>query len=98
NLLAGRNKTRAFVCVIDRRQLRSGRTARVSNGGLRMANHYRELAAQCIRRAKETEAPEQKALFLIMAELWIKLAARHEEVNALLTPAIAQRIDREQTC
>jgi len=63
-----------------------------------MANHYQELAAQCILRAKETEAPEQKALFLIMAELWIKLAARHEEMRSLVTKAIEQRIDREQTC
>jgi hypothetical protein len=53
--------------------------------------------SQCILRAKKTEAPEQKALFLIMAELWIKLAARHEDMRSLVTQAIEQRIDREQT-
>jgi hypothetical protein len=64
-----------------------------------MANHYQELAAQCILRAKETEAPETKAFLLMMAETWIKLAARHEEMRSLGTKAIERmRIDREQTC
>ena len=63
-----------------------------------MANHYQELAAQCIRRAKETKAPEIKAFLLMMAEAWIKLAARDEQMRSFATKAIERiRIDREQT-
>jgi hypothetical protein len=63
-----------------------------------MANHYQELAAQCILRAKETKAPETKASLLMMAEAWIKLAARHEQMRSLSTKAIGRmRLEREQT-
>jgi hypothetical protein len=63
-----------------------------------MANHYQELAAQCILRAKEIKAPETKAFLLMMAEAWIKLAARHEQMRSPATKAIERiRIAREQT-
>jgi hypothetical protein len=63
-----------------------------------MANHYHKLAAQCIRQAKETKAPETKAFLLMMAEAWIKLAARYELVGSLATNAIEPiTLELEQT-
>jgi hypothetical protein len=63
-----------------------------------LANQYHELAAQCIRQAKETKAPEIKAFLLMMAETWIKLAARDEQMRSLATRAIERiRLEREQT-
>ena len=46
---------------------------------------YRELAAQCVRQARETAAPEIRAFLLMMAQAWMKLAERHEHMNALAT-------------
>jgi hypothetical protein len=37
---------------------------------------YRELAAQCLRQAAVTRAPETRAILLMMAEAWMKLADR----------------------
>jgi len=46
---------------------------------------YTELAAQCVRQARETSAPEIRAFLLMMAQAWMKLAERHERMNALAT-------------
>jgi hypothetical protein len=46
---------------------------------------YTELAAQCVRQARETSAPEIRAFLLMMAQAWMKLAERHEQMNALAT-------------
>jgi hypothetical protein len=59
---------------------------------------YTELAAQCVRQARETSAPEIRAFLLMMAQAWMKLAERHEQMNALATRTSKQTgADGEQT-
>jgi ribosome-binding protein aMBF1 (putative translation factor) len=41
--------------------------------------NYEEYAAQCIRQAGESSVPEHKALLLMMAEAWIRLAEQNRE-------------------
>jgi hypothetical protein len=43
------------------------------------ATEYRGYAAQCIRVARQTEKPEDKALLLEMAEKWRELADKIEK-------------------
>ena len=40
---------------------------------------YRRLAAECLRIARESRNPKDRALLLRMAETWIRLAERSEE-------------------
>jgi len=40
---------------------------------------YRRLAADCLRIARESQNPKDRALLLRMAESWIRLAERSEE-------------------
>jgi hypothetical protein len=40
---------------------------------------YRRLAADCLRIARESPNPKDRALLLRMAESWIRLAERSEE-------------------
>ena len=40
--------------------------------------NYEELAEQCVREARVTEAPEQRALLLMLAQAWRRLAQRSE--------------------
>ena len=42
---------------------------------------YHELAAQCVREAATTSAPETRAFLLMMAQAWMKLAARRDQVQ-----------------
>jgi hypothetical protein len=59
---------------------------------------YEELAAQCIRQAQETAAPEMRAFLLMMAQAWMKLADRHEQLKSLAAKTSEQTgIDDEQT-
>jgi hypothetical protein len=39
---------------------------------------YRRLAAECLRIARESQNPKDRALLLRMAESWIRLAERSE--------------------
>jgi hypothetical protein len=45
--------------------------------------NYEELAEQCIREARVTEAPEQRALLLMLAQAWRRLAQRSHELQTL---------------
>jgi hypothetical protein len=45
--------------------------------------NYEELAEQCVREARVTEAPEQRALLLMMAQAWRRLAQRSHELRTL---------------
>jgi hypothetical protein len=40
---------------------------------------YQELAAQCVREAETTSAPETRAFLLMLAQAWMKLAARCDQ-------------------
>jgi hypothetical protein len=51
---------------------------------------YEEYAAQCIRQARETEAPEARAFLLMMAQAWMKLAQRHDQLQLLATKTARQ--------
>jgi hypothetical protein len=44
---------------------------------------YHELAAQCVREAEATSGPETRAFLLMMAQAWMKLAARHDQMQSL---------------
>jgi hypothetical protein len=46
--------------------------------------NYDEYAAQCLRQAKATTVPEQKALLLMMAQAWHRLAEQSERIRSLL--------------
>ena len=41
-----------------------------------MPEYHRGMAAECVRLAKETDDPFNKALYLEMAQNWLKLAER----------------------
>jgi hypothetical protein len=45
--------------------------------------NYEELAEQCVREARMTEAPEQRALLLMLAQAWRRLAQRSNELRTL---------------
>jgi hypothetical protein len=49
--------------------------------------NYEEYAAQCMRQARETQIPEQKALLLMMARAWTRMAEQTARLRALLAPA-----------
>jgi acyl transferase domain-containing protein len=51
---------------------------------------YEEYAAQCLRQAAESKAPEQKALLLMMAQTWQRLAEQSERMLGVI-----QRAGRE---
>ena len=53
---------------------------------------YEELAAQCIRQAQQTAAPETRAFLLMMAQAWLKLAEKVEQAQSIVS-----KIDGEQT-
>jgi hypothetical protein len=53
---------------------------------------YEELAAQCIRQAQQTAAPETRAFLLMLAQAWLKLGEKAEQARS-----IASKIDGEQT-
>jgi hypothetical protein len=46
--------------------------------------NYEEYAGQCIRQARETQIPEQKALLLMMAQAWNRLAEQTERIGDVL--------------
>jgi hypothetical protein len=46
--------------------------------------NYEEYAAQCIRQARDTKVPEQKALLLMMAQAWRRMAEQTERVRRVL--------------
>jgi hypothetical protein len=46
--------------------------------------NYEEYAEQCVRQAEEAKAPEQKALLLLMAQAWGRLANQSERIRSLL--------------
>jgi hypothetical protein len=52
---------------------------------------HEEYAAECVRKAGETDVPEQKALLLTMAQAWERLASQSERIHALLRRADSER-------
>jgi hypothetical protein len=42
--------------------------------------NYEEYAAQCIRQAAESKIPEQKALLLMMAQAWTRMAEQTDRM------------------
>jgi hypothetical protein len=43
---------------------------------MRLADRYRDYAAECVRVAKEAKNPRDKAMLLQMAESWKRLGER----------------------
>jgi len=52
---------------------------------------YDEYADQCIRQARETNVPEQKALLLMMAQAWRRMAAQSDRMRDVLRRTAAER-------
>jgi len=54
------------------------------------SSQYRESAAECMRAAQAAKSPGNKALYLTMAEEWVRLADHAESVpgrpSARITP------------
>ena len=55
---------------------------------------YQEYAAQCVRQAQDTDVPEQKALLLMMAQAWARMARQAERIRALLDRTPPDRRDQ----
>jgi hypothetical protein len=45
--------------------------------------NYEELAEQCLREARERAAPEQRAVLLMLAQAWWRLAQRSNQLRTL---------------
>jgi hypothetical protein len=45
---------------------------------------FETFAAECARLAQTVESIEDKALLLMMAEAWIRLADKGQRINAIL--------------
>ena len=52
---------------------------------------YRRLAADCLRIARESPNPKDRALLLRMAESWIRLAERSEQRPGAHAPSAGER-------
>jgi hypothetical protein len=52
---------------------------------------YEEYAAQCVRQAQASSAPEIRAFLLMMAQAWLRLAE-----NAKQARSLAGKIEDEQ--
>jgi hypothetical protein len=53
--------------------------------------HYEEYASQCLRQARESHVPEQKALLLMMARAWTRMAEQTERLRILLSQTGGER-------
>jgi hypothetical protein len=49
---------------------------------------YEAYAAQCIRQAQETQAPETRAFLLMLAQAWLRLSERVQQLETA-----ARRVD-----
>jgi hypothetical protein len=49
---------------------------------------YKEYATQCLREAEQSNHPEHKALLLMMAQAWLRLAAIEDRADR---PGFIQR-------
>ena len=45
------------------------------------SGQYREHAAECLRSAQAAKTPASKALYLTMAEAWVRLADQGESIT-----------------
>ena len=45
--------------------------------------NYEELAEQCLREARQREAPEQRAVLLMLAQAWWRLSQRSKQLRTL---------------
>jgi hypothetical protein len=50
---------------------------------MRDTTDFRRQAEECVRRAQQTDAPQQKAVLIQMAQYWLKLAEHAEQLQAL---------------
>jgi hypothetical protein len=46
-----------------------------------LSGQYREHAAECLRSAQAAKTPASKALYLTMAEVWVRLADQGESIT-----------------
>jgi hypothetical protein len=53
--------------------------------------NYAEYAAQCVREAQGRDAPEQKALLLMMAQAWTRMAKQAERIRAVVERSAADK-------
>ena len=52
-------------------------------------SEYRDRAAECVRAAQATESPGSNALYLTMAEIWVRLADQAESLRRQSRPGNA---------
>jgi hypothetical protein len=45
--------------------------------------HYEKQAAECLKLARDTRNPEQKALLLSMSQSWLELAEKAQKMEDL---------------
>jgi len=55
-----------------------------------LSSQYRESAAECVRAAQAAKSPGNKALYLTMAEEWVRLADHAESVPGRPSARIRQ--------
>ena len=48
---------------------------------------YQEYAGGCICQAEQTKSPRQRAVLLMLAQAWIRLANQSERVRLLSPPS-----------
>jgi hypothetical protein len=53
---------------------------------------YQEYAGWCICEAEQTAAPEERALLLMMARAWVRLADQSDQIRALASQASAENV------
>ncbi len=51
---------------------------------MRDTSDLRRQAEECVRRAQHTDAPQQKAILIQMAQYWLKLAEHAEQLQTLV--------------
>jgi hypothetical protein len=58
----------------------------MEDGGVRS---FRRFAEECLRLASQLVAVDDRAILLDMAQVWIRLADRGQEIEALLNEDVA---------
>jgi hypothetical protein len=53
---------------------------------------YQEYAGWCICEAEQTTAPELRALFLMIAQAWMRLADQYDQVRVLSSQASGENV------
>jgi len=61
------------------------------------SGQYREHAAECLRSAQAAKTPASKALYLTMAEAWVRLADQGASISGKSSAGIRPNPQRAQS-